>query len=110
MEVIEKGLHFSGGVGVVGALGGAEACLQARDGFLGAPQFGEGLGGHLVARDIVGVVVDESGELGEGEIGVALGVVFHGEAVAGKGVGGVGGEDFGEGGDLVHDLMVRCCG
>jgi hypothetical protein len=36
--------------------------------------------------------------------------VFHGEAVAGEGVGGVGGEDFGEGGDLVHDLMVRCCG
>jgi hypothetical protein len=34
--------------------------------------------------------------------------VFHGEAVAGEGVGGVGGEDFGEGGDLVHVLMVRC--
>src|SRR5438309_709955 len=44
------------------------------------------------------------------EVRVALGVVFHGEAVAGEGVGGVGGEDFGEGGDLVHDLMVRCCG
>jgi hypothetical protein len=29
--------------------------------------------------------------------------VFHGEAVAGEGVGGVGGEDFGEGGDLVHE-------
>jgi hypothetical protein len=36
--------------------------------------------------------------------------VLHGQAVAGEGVGGVGGKDFGEGGDLVHDLMVRCCG
>ena len=34
--------------------------------------------------------------------------VFHGEAVAGEGVGGVGLQDFGEGGDLVHELMVRC--
>jgi hypothetical protein len=33
--------------------------------------------------------------------------VFHGEAVAGEGVGRVGGEDLGEGGDLVHELMVR---
>jgi hypothetical protein len=52
-------------------------------------------------------VVDEGGEFGEGVVGGALGVVFHGEAVAGEGVGGVGGEDFGEGGNLVHDLMVR---
>ena len=64
------------------------------------------MGGHLVGGDVVGVVVDEGGEFGEGEVGVALGVVFHGEAVAGEGVGGVGGEDFGEGGDLVHELMV----
>jgi hypothetical protein len=55
-------------------------------------------------------VLDEGGELGEGEVGVALGAVLHSQAVAGEGVVGVGGEDFGEGGDLVHDLMVRCCG
>jgi hypothetical protein len=36
--------------------------------------------------------------------------VLHGEAIAGKGVGWVDGEDFGEGGDLVHDLMVRVGG
>jgi hypothetical protein len=36
--------------------------------------------------------------------------VLHGEAVAGEGVGGVCGEDFVEGGDLVHELMVRCGG
>jgi hypothetical protein len=34
--------------------------------------------------------------------------VLHGEAVAGEGVGGVGLQNFGEGGDLVHGLMVRC--
>jgi hypothetical protein len=51
--------------------------------------------------------VDERGEFGEREVGVALGVVLHGEAVAGEGVCRVGGEDFGEGGDLVHELMVR---
>ncbi len=64
------------------------------------------MSGHLVGGDVVGVVLDEGGEFGEGEIGVALGGVLHGEAVAGEGVGGVGGEDFGEGGDLVHELMV----
>jgi hypothetical protein len=53
-------------------------------------------------------VSDETGELGEGEVGVALCVVFHSQAVACEGVGRVGGKDFGEGGDLVHVLMVRC--
>jgi len=55
-------------------------------------------------------VVDEGGELCKGDFGAALADVLHGEAVAGEGVGGVGGEDFGEGGDLgvgVHELMVR---
>ena len=35
-EVVEEGLHFAGGVGVVGAVGGGEAFLQAGDGFFGA--------------------------------------------------------------------------
>jgi hypothetical protein len=99
-------LHFAGGVGVVGALGGGEAFSQARDGFFGAAEFGKGLSGHLVARDVVGVVVDKGDEFVEGEVSVALSVVLHGEAIAGEGVGGVGGEDFGEGSDLIHDLMV----
>jgi hypothetical protein len=51
-------------------------------------------------------MVDENGELGEREVGVSLGVVLHGESVAGEGVGGVGFKNFGEGGDLVHELMV----
>ena len=105
-EIVEESLHFTGGVGVVGALGGGEAFFQAGDGLFGAAEFGEGLGGHLVARDVVGVVVDKGGEFVEGEIGVALSVVLDGEAVAGEGVGGVGGEDFREGSDLIHDLMV----
>jgi hypothetical protein len=105
-EVIEKSLHLARGMGVAGALGGGEAFFQACDGFVGAAQFGEGLSGHLVGWDVVGIVVDEGGELREGEVGVALGVVLHGEAVAGEGVGGVGGEDFGEGGDLVHGAMI----
>jgi hypothetical protein len=103
-------LHLAGGVDVVCALGCGDAFFKMSNGLVGAAQFGQGLGGHLVGGNVVGVVVDESGELGEGSVGVALGVVLHGEAVAGEVVGGVGGEDFGEGGDLgvgVHGLMVR---
>ncbi len=55
-------------------------------------------------------MVDERGEFGEGEVCVALSVVLHGETVAGEGVGGVELQDFVEGGDLVHELMVRCGG
>jgi len=80
--------------------------VEAGERFFGTAELGERLRGHLVGGDIVGVVVDEGGELGEGEVGVALGVVLHREAVTGEGVGGVGGENFGEGGNLVHDLMV----
>jgi len=101
-------LHLAGGVGVVGAPCGGETFLQAGDGFFGAVVLCKGLGGHLVGGDVVGVVVDEGREFGESEFAVALSVVLHSEAVAGEGVGGVGGEDFGEGCDLVHELMVRC--
>src|SRR6266851_9765156 len=106
-EVVEESLHFIGGMGVACTLGDGKSLLEASDGFFSAAEFGEGLGGHLVGGDVVGVVLDEGGEFGEGEGSVALGGVLHGQAVAGEGVGGVGGEDFGEGGDLVHELMVR---
>jgi hypothetical protein len=36
--------------------------------------------------------------------------VLHGKAVAGEGVGGVELQKLGEGGDLVHEVMVRCLG
>jgi hypothetical protein len=103
-------LHFAGGVSVVGALGGCDALAETGGGFVSAAQFGEGLRGHLVGRDVVGIVVDEGGELGEGCVGVALADVLHGEAVTGEGVGGVDCDDFSEGGYLVHELMVASGG
>ena len=109
-QVVEERLHLACCMRVVGALRRDKALFQAGNGFVGSTQFGERLRGHLVGGNVVGVVMDEGGEFGEGEVGVALGVVFHGEAVAGEGVGGVSGEDLGEGGDLVHELMVASGG
>jgi hypothetical protein len=106
-EIVAEGFHFCNGVLVSGAVGGGDAVVETVEGFVGAAKSGEGLRGHLVGGDIVGVVLDEGGELGEGGVGVALADVLHREAVTGEGVGGVHGEDFGEGGDLVHELMVR---
>ena len=94
-EVVEHGLHFAGGVGVVGASGSGEAGLEAGLGFFAATGFEELLGGHLVGGDVVGRVCNDAVELGECLVRVAFGGVGHGEAVAGEGVGGVVGEDFG---------------
>jgi hypothetical protein len=93
-EVFAHSFHLGEGVLVIGAISGGYAFVEAGQGLLGATLFDEGLGGHLVGGDVVGIVVDEGGEFGEGEVGVALGVVLHGEAVAGEGVGGVELEDF----------------
>jgi hypothetical protein len=106
-EVIEQSLHLAGGVGVVGAVSGGDTLIEAGDGLFSAALFGEGLRGHLVGGDVGGVVLDEGGELGEGDVGFALAEMFHGEAVAGEGVGGVELKDFVEGRDLIHELMVR---
>ena len=35
----------------------ARPSFEADDGFVGAAEFGEGLGGHLVGGDVVGVVL-----------------------------------------------------
>lgn len=101
-QFFAHGFHFGEGVLVVGAVGGGDAVVEAGEGFVCAAELGEGLGGHLVGGDVVGVVADEGGEFGEGGFGVSLGVVFHGEAVAGEGVSGVEGEDFVEGSELIH--------
>jgi hypothetical protein len=109
-EIVAEGFHFGDGALVVGAVGGRDAVVEAVEGFVGAAEFGEGLGGHLVGGDVVGTVLDEGGELGQGCVGTALADVLHGEAVAREGVRGVGTEDFGEAGDLgvgVHGLMVQ---
>jgi acyl-CoA hydrolase len=55
-------------------------------------------------------VLDESAELDQGGVRVAVAEVFHGEAVASEGVCGIELQDFRESGDLVHDVMVRCLG
>jgi hypothetical protein len=109
-EVFAHGFHFGQGVLVVGAVGGGDAFVEAGQGFFGAALFCEGLRGHLVGGDVVGVVLDEDGEFGECGFSVAVGGVFHGEAVAGEGVGGVKLEDFVQGCDLVHVGMVRFAG
>ncbi len=109
-EVVQEGLHFACGVGIVGAVGGSDAFVEASDGFLGAALLSEGLGGHLIGGDVGRVVLDEGGELGERGGCISVAEVFHGEAVAGEGVGGVELKDFVEGGDLVHELMVRVGG
>jgi hypothetical protein len=109
-EVVEQGLHLAGGVRVAGALGGGEPLVEEGDGLFAAAVAGEGLGGHLKGGDVVGVVHEDEGELGEGGVGVALVEVLHGEAVAGEGVGGVELEDSVQCGDLVHGVMVRVGG
>lgn len=80
--------------------------MKLGEGFFGAAEGDEGLRGHLVGGDVVGIVLDAGGELGEAGGGIALGDVFHGEAVAGEGVGGIELEDFVERGDLVHVWIV----
>jgi hypothetical protein len=110
VEIVAESFHFGEGVLIVGAVGGGDAVVKTVEGFAGAAEFGEGLGGHLIGGNVVGAVLDEGGELGEGGVGVALADVLHGEAVASKGVGGVGCEDFSKGCDLIHGLMVRCEG
>jgi hypothetical protein len=87
---------------VSGALGGGEAGVEAGDCLGCAAEFGKGLRRHLIGGDVIGVVLDESCKLGEGGVGVALREVFHGEAVAREGVGGVELEDVVERGELVH--------
>ena len=100
-------MHFGEGVGVVGAMGSGDAGVESVDSLGGAAEFGQGLGGHLVSRHIVGVVLDAEGEGLEGGFSVVLAEVLHGDAVAREGVGGVEGKNFVESGDLIHEFDVR---
>jgi len=103
-------LHFACSVRVASPRGDREAFFEAGDGLIAAAKFSQSLSGHLIGRDVVGVFLDESSELGEAAAGIALAQVFHGEAVAGERIVGVALEDFGECCDLVHGLMVRSAG
>ena len=89
VEFFAHRFHLGEGVLVVGAIGYGDASVQALEGFVDAVERDEGLRGHLVGRDVVGIVRDAVGELGEGRIGLALGDTFHGQAVASEGVCGV---------------------
>jgi len=93
-EFVAHGFHLGEGVLIASAVGGGDAGVEAGQGFLGAAEGDEGLRGHLVGGNVVGIVLDAGGELAEGGVGMALGDVLHGEAVAGEGVGGIELEDF----------------
>ena len=109
-QLFAEAVHFGEGVLVVGAVGGGDAGVETGEGGLGVAGGGEGLGGHLVGGDVVGVVVEDAGELGETFRGAVLGDELHGQAVAGEGVGWVGLEDLGEDCDFVHDFEMPFIG
>ena len=73
---------------VAGAGSGFDALVEAGYGGFGLAVGGHGLGGHLIGGDVVGVGGEDGVELCEGFFMAVLGYVFHGEAVAGEGVGG----------------------
>jgi len=105
-EFVAHGGHFGEGVLVAGAIGGGDAGVQEFERLAGAAERGQGLRGHLVGGDVVVIVLDAGGELGEGGVGMALGDVLHGQAVAGECVGGIELQDFVERGELVHELIL----
>jgi len=107
VKLFAEAFHLGEGVLVAGAVRGGDAFVEAGEGFVGAVELGQRLGRHLICGDVIGIVGDKGGELFEPFICVALANVFHGESVAGEGVGGVELKDFVECGDLVHTGMVR---
>ena len=60
--------------------------MQLLQRLVAAPKLRKCLSCHLVGGDIIGVVPDQRGEFGKRGIGVSLGKVGHGEAVARKSV------------------------
>ena len=63
---------------------------------------GQGLCGHKVSGGIAGIIFKKPGELGQRSLGVAAACQFHGQAVAGKTVFWVHGENLGQSLNLVH--------
>ena len=94
-------------MGVAGALGCGETGVEAGAGFVDAGDFDQRLRGHLIGRDVVGVLGNESGEFGEGSVAVALRNVLHRETVTREGVARVEFEDLVECGDLVHTAILE---
>jgi len=106
-EFFAHGFHLSEGVLVSGAVGGGDAGVEAGEGGFSAAELHHRLRGHLVRGDVVGGVADEDVKLSERGLGVATRDMFHGEAVAGEGVGGIELEDFIERGEFVHGSILR---
>jgi hypothetical protein len=105
-EFFAHGFHFGEGVLIAGAVGGGDAFVQAGQCVIDTVHRDHGLRGHLVGGDVVGIARDAGGEFGEGGFGIALRDVLHGQAVTGECVRGIELEDFVEGGELVHRLIV----
>jgi acyl-CoA hydrolase len=99
--------HLGQCVLIAGPVGGGDAFVQAGDGAFRVGVGGHGLRGHLVGGDVVGVVGDAAFELGESLGDAGLGDEFHGQAVAGEGVGGVLGEDLQKHCELVHVSILK---
>lgn len=85
-KVIEESLHFACSMGISSPRGDGETFFEARDSLVGTAEFGQSLSGHLIGRNVVVIFLDESSELGEAGVGIALAEVFHGESIAGEGV------------------------
>jgi hypothetical protein len=105
-KVFPESLHLGQRVLISRAVGGCDAIVQSLQGLVGAALFCQGLRRHLEGGDVVRIVLDQRGELGEGCIDVALSKMRHGEAVAGKGIGGILFQYLGEEGNSVHGFDV----
>ena len=76
-------------MGVAGAFGGGDSVLVEGFGGGGVAFLFAGSSGHEVGGDVVGGAGEEFVEFFEGIVELALLGVFHGDAIAEEGVGGV---------------------
>jgi hypothetical protein len=79
---------------VARALRGGDSCIERGAGIVDAAGFGEELAVLKVAGDVVGVRGEERFEVLVGRGGVTGVRTLHGQAVTGKGVAGLGGNEF----------------
>lgn len=88
-KIVQEGFHFGAGVGVAFFCGGGDAGGEDSASFVGAGFAGQELGVHEVRRDVVGVAIQKSAEVGVGGGGITGVHALHGQAVAGEGVAGL---------------------
>ena len=63
-DVPAESVHFGERVLVAGAVCSGYAVMEAIESFFSAAQLRKGLGRHLIAGNVVGVVLNEGAELG----------------------------------------------